>query len=121
MDTYSGRLASDGYGNLIADEGPRAGEQVAYDEGQYIFVASGEPSHFDRHHQNYTEATGTVDESMTDDPDLVNANEDDNLHHFGTQPDDPHYDEDAPNNTRVKFDDDRVAAKVTGHTEAYKS
>lgn len=114
METYSGRLASDGQGNLIADEGPRAGEQVAYDEGQFIYVAKGEPTHYQRHHQNYTEMTGTVDESMTDDPELVNVSEDENQHHFGVQRDDPHYD-------GVQVDDDRIAAVITGHTEAYKS
>jgi len=114
MDTYTGRLASDGHGNLIADEGPRAGEQVAYDEGQYIFVAPGEPSHFDRHHQQFAQMTGTVDESMTDDPDLVNVSDTENQHHFGVLDDDPHAD--GP-----KTDDDRIAATITGHTEAYRA
>lgn len=113
METYSGRLASDGSGNLVADEGPRAGEQVAYDEGQYIFVGPGEPTHFERHHQQYVETTGTVDDSMTDDPSLVNVDDEENQHHFGILEDDPHA-------NGIKVDDDRIAAKVTGHTEAYR-
>jgi hypothetical protein len=113
VETYTGRLVADGQGNLLADEGPRAGEPVAFDEGQYIFVAPGEPSHNERHHQQFVEATGTVDESMTDDPELVNANENENTHHFGVLEEDPHHD-------GVKYDDDRIAAKITGHTEAYR-
>jgi hypothetical protein len=110
VDTYTGRLASDGHGNLLADEGPRAGEPVAYDEGQYIFVGAGEPSHFERHHKQYAVTTGTVDESMTDDPDLVNVTDDENTHHFGVAEGEP----------EPRFDDDRIAVKVTGHTEAYR-
>lgn len=121
MDTYTGRLVADGNGNLLADEGDRKGEPVAYDEGQYIFVAPGEPSHNQRHHQNVAGMTGTVDESMTDDPELVNVNEDENQHHFGTLEDDPHYDADAENKTKLTFLPDSQAIKASGHTEGYKS
>jgi hypothetical protein len=107
-EKYEGRLASVGDGNLMADEGPRAGEQVAYDEGQFIFVEPGEPSHFDRHHKQFAEFTGTVDESMTDDPDLVNASPDENPHHFSSDP-------------PVGQDDDRVSPYLSSHTEAYKA
>jgi hypothetical protein len=56
---------------------------------------------------------------MTDDPSLVNADDKVNTHHFEPSPDDPHYDADAPNKTRLKFHPDSVAPTVTGHTEAY--
>jgi|SRR5215831_1836976 len=107
-ERYEGRLASTGDGNLMADEGPRAGQQVAYDEGMYIFVEEGEPSHFDRHHKQYAEFTGTVDESMTDDPDLVNADAENNAHHFSTE-------------AKAGQDDDRVSPTLSSHTEAYKT
>jgi len=121
MERYQGRLVADGNGNLLADEGPRRGEPVAFDEGQFIFVAPGEPSHNERHHQQFAQMAGTVDESMTDDPDLVNVKDGENLHHFEVQPDDPHYDEDAPNLTRPVQLPDSVSATITGHTEAYKN
>lgn len=122
MESYEGRLVADGNGNLLADEGPRKGEPVAYDEGQYIFVAPGEPSHNARHHRQFAEVDGTVDESMTDDPDLVNAEiGGENTHHFGVVEDDPHFDGDADNLTRLTQLPDAQAAKVSGHTEAYKS
>jgi len=121
MDTYSGRLVADGRGNLLADEGPRKGEPVAYDEGQYIFVAPREPSHNDRHHQQFAGVAGTVDESMTDDPELVNATPDgENAHHFGVLEDDPHYDPEADNGTRLNNLPDAQAIKASGHTEGYK-
>lgn len=93
--------------------------------GTFIFVPHGEPSHNDRHHKQFITVTGTVDESMTDDPDLVNVTKTENQHHFGPLPDDPHYAEGATNslgkvtNVRAKTDDDRVAATVTGHTDAW--
>lgn len=118
---YRGRLACDGQGNLLADEGEYAGYPVAFHDGSYVFVQPGEPSHNDRHHKQFTEPiTGTVDESMTDDPDLVNADSTTNAHHFETQPDDPHYDEEASNKTRVKQNPDSLSRYMTGHTESWK-
>lgn len=119
MDTYTGRLVADGNGNLLADEGPRKGDPVAFDEGQYIFVGPGEPSHNERHHQRFAAFEGTIDESMTDDPSLVNATADENAHHFGPVEDDSHFDPDAENNTRLRQLPDNQAAKLSGHTDGY--
>jgi hypothetical protein len=111
---YSGRLATDGNGNLLADnpDDPSVhGFPVAYDEGVYIFVQPGEPSHNERYHQNLAEFSGTVDESMVDpaDSDLVNAEEGgDNAHHF----DQPDPNEPAP------LLPDAQAAVTTSHTDA---
>lgn len=110
-DIYSGRLVCDGHGNLLADEGDRKGYPVAYHEGSYVFIQPGEPSHNERHETQKVEVSATVDESMTDDSSLVNAYEGgENAHHF----DNPDPDNPAP------VDPDAVAAKVTGHTDAYK-
>lgn len=119
-EEYHGRLACDGRGNLLAEEGERAGFPVAYDpdSDSYVFVNPGEPSHNERHHKRFAQMQGTVDASMTDDPSLVNADKDNNAHHFETQPDDAHYDKNAPNRTRVRFDPDAVAAVITGHTDS---
>jgi hypothetical protein len=101
--------------------GANHGKEVAYHEGSFIFLNDGDESHNARHHENFVTMDGTVDESMTDDPSLVNASRDgENSHHFETQPDDPHYDADAPNKTRLKFDSDRIASTITAHTEAYR-
>lgn len=100
--------------------GKNHGRPVAAHEGSYIFLNKGDESHNARHHQRYVNVDGTVDESMTDDPDLVNADDTQNPHHFGVTEDDPHYDEDAPNHTRLQFDPDTIAATVTGHTAAYE-
>lgn len=122
---YNGRLVADGDGNLLADEGDLKGYPVAFHEGNYVFVGPGEPSHNERHHQNAVNVAGTVDESMTDDPSLVNVTADTNQHHFNVLPDDPHYQEGATDsfgrvtNVKVKTNPDAIAAKITGHTEAY--
>jgi len=109
MDVYNGRLVADGNGNLLADEGDRAGDPVAYDEGQYIFIDAGEPSHNERHHQQFAAFEGTTEE-----------NADDNPHHFGVQEDDPHYDPDAEGLTKLKQLPDKASSTGSGHTEAYK-
>lgn len=121
METYEGRLVADGFGNLLADEGDRAGDPVAYDEGHYIFVEPGEPSHNERHHQQFVGFAPTVDETQTDDPELVNAGGGENMHHFGVLEDDDHYDEEADNHTRLTTLPDKRSVKASGHTEAYTS
>ena len=108
MDTYTGRLVTDGNGNLLADEGDRAGEPVAYDEGQFIFIEPGSPSHNERHHQQFVDFEGTNEENAEDNP-----------HHYEVQEDDPHFDADAENKTKLRQLPDKVAAKSSGHTEAY--
>lgn len=119
---YHGRLACDGNGNLLADEGEHAGMPVAYHEGSYVFVQAGEQSHNDRHHTgSFLSFGSTVDESMTDDPSLVNATRETQPHHWEVQPDDAHYDPDAPNLTRPRLLADAQAAVTSSHTEAYTS
>lgn len=115
---YHGRLECDGQGNLLAAEGEHKGYPVAFHEGSYVFVQPGEPSHNDRHHQQFVSFEGTVDQSMTDDETLVNSDHDTNPHHFEVQEDDAHYDENSPNHTRLSFHPDAIAAQVTSHTEA---
>lgn len=105
---YRGRLVCDGNGNLLADEGDRAGEPVAYHEGSYVFVNTGEPSHNERHHEQFAEIVRTED-----------AGEERQAHHSGVLQDDPHFDADADNSTRLRFSPDKVAATETGHTDAY--
>ena len=107
---YHGRLTTDGSGHLLADEGEYKGWPVAFDEGVYIYVQPGEPSHNERHHQNYAEFQGTVDQSMVaeGDEDLVNADEETNAHHFDLP------DPDAP----APVNPDAVGATVTSHTDA---
>jgi hypothetical protein len=113
-DIYRGRLVADGNGNLLADEGPREGEPVAYHDGSYIFIKPGELSHNERHHENFAGVVLT----QTEDPDAPGyaGDEDDptegNEHHFAVQEDDPHY-------NGVRNDPDKVAARITGHTDAY--
>jgi hypothetical protein len=52
---YEGRMAANGEGNLIAEEGPRAGEFVAYDANldAIVFVLKGEQTHNARHHRQF--------------------------------------------------------------------
>jgi hypothetical protein len=111
---YSGRLATDGTGNLLADEGDFKGWPVAYDEGMYIYIQPGEPSHNERFHQNAVEFSGTVSADMVaeGDEDLINAQEGgENAHHFEVpDPSSP-----APVNP------DAMAATASSHTDAYTS
>jgi hypothetical protein len=118
---YHGRLVTDGEGNLLADEGDYAGFPVAFHDGSYVFLGPGEASHNARHHQQFAEMTGTVDASMTDDPDLVNADDVTNRHHFGVLEDDPHYDPDPNSRTGTKpsLEPDAISAIASGHTDGY--
>lgn len=97
-DIYHGHLVADGRDNLLADEGDRKGEPVAYHDGSFIFLKPGEPSHNKRHHQQYAGVAATTEEDA---------------HHNGVTEDDPHYD-------GLTFLPDKVAEKLTGHTEAYR-
>jgi len=114
-DIYSGRLECDGEGNLLASEGDRVGEPVRYYEGSFVFCAPGDPSHNEAHEQNAVvmHATQTVDPDLdgyagTEDSPANGAE-----HHFHVMSNDPHAD-------GVKKDPNAIAAKVTGHTDAYK-
>lgn len=118
---YSGRLECDGDGNLLASEGEHAGFPVAYHDGSYIFVAPGELSHNKRHEDNVLEVVVTQDQDE-DSPGFAGTPDnpvEGHDHHWGATPDDPHYAEGQPFDTQVTVDPDAVAAKVTGHTEAY--
>lgn len=114
-DIYSGRLVCDGYGNLLADEGERAGEPVALHEGSYVFLQPGEPSHNARYEERALEivATQDADENAPGYAGTESSPTEGNEHHFGVTEDDPHV-------SGPIFDPDKVAAKVTGHTDAYK-
>ena len=56
---YSGQVAADGEGNLIAEEGDQAGEFIVWaedndsEEGHYEYVMKGEQSHNERYHQQF--------------------------------------------------------------------
>lgn len=89
--------------------GKHHGEPVAFHEGSYVFLNSGDESHNDRHHQQFAVIDATTD-----------ASEEGQEHHDGVLENDPHYDGAAENATRLKFDADKVAATATGHTAAYK-
>lgn len=112
---YHGRLVTDGYGNLLADEGPDQGEPVKYHDGSYIFLQPGELSHNETYHEQFKAVDGTRDASMTDDEDLINAGgEHGNMHHFEVQEEDPHY-------NGLRFGPDAQESKISGHTDAYKT
>jgi hypothetical protein len=134
---YHGRLATDGDGNLLAyapDDPSIDGFPVAFHDGSYVFVQAGEPSHNQRHHQQYAVIDGTRDsesvklaaEAVGIDPDsqqaqdMINAGGGENMHHFETQEDDPSYDPDAPNHTKPALQADALSATTSGHTDAYK-
>lgn len=136
---YHGRLMADGQGNLLADESKRVGDRqvqlydengdavlvggepltvstpvfkygknharpVAFHEGSYVFLSGGDESHNERHHKQFV---------------VVDATTDEDEHHEGVTQDDPHYDADTDNNTRLRFQPDTVSKTFTGHTDAY--
>lgn len=112
---YRGRLVCDGNGNLLADEGDWKGSPVAWShgDGNFQFVADGGESHNQMHHRAVKVMQGTTEESP---------------HHHQAPPTDAHYAADGgrvdertgqPTFVRVKWDPDEIAAKVTGHTDAY--
>jgi hypothetical protein len=107
-EVYEGRMVADGYGNLLADEGDHKGDPVAYDNGKYVFVEAGEPSHNARHEKNVLEMHATQDV----DPDLDG--------YAGTQNNpvegaEHHWEVGEPNN----YEADNASAKGSGHTAAY--
>lgn|SRR5215831_10756278 len=114
MAEYVGRMAADGNGNLLADEGDHAGEPIAYDPDTdtFVFVAKGEPSHNERHHLQFAEAVPT----QSEDPefpgyageDATSATEG-NEHHFVDESIEP-----------ITFLPDAVSVKASGHTDQHK-
>lgn len=120
--TYSGRLVADGNGNLLADEGEHAGLPVAFEDGQFVFVQPGEPSHNARHHEN---EVGVVITQHQDPEQPGYAGTEDSPtegheHHFGPTEDDPHYDPNATNNTNLVQLPDEHARWLSGHTDGYR-
>lgn len=115
--TYHGRLVCDGYGNLLADEGEDAGLPVAAaEDGTYVFVQPGEPSHNERHEKNTVGMFSTQDEDP-DQPGYAGTKKEPVEgagHHWDPLDSDPHL-------HGLRFDPDRVAVTITGHTEAYKN
>lgn len=114
-DYYVGRLATDGYGNLLADEGANAGEPVAYTKEGYVFLNPGDKSHNEQFHKQYVQVEGTNDETAGS-PESPTAGQE---HHWGVTEDDAHYSATAANKTQLRFDPDKLAARVTSHTGAY--
>lgn len=118
---YTGRLVTDGYGNLLADEGENKGMPVAYHDGSYVFIGPGEPSHNQRHEQEVKDVVGTQD-ADPDAPGYAGTPEnptEGNEHHWEVLPEDAHFTESNENKTKLIFDPDAVAEKITGHTESY--
>jgi hypothetical protein len=121
-DEYEGRLATDGNGNLLAQDGDRAGEPVAYDEDNdnFVFIGWDEPSHNQRYHKQNAEIVITQDQ----DPDAPGyaGTADDPIHpaFFSVQEDDPHYDPEAENNTRLRNLPDSISPRVSSHTHQHK-
>jgi len=113
-DIYEGRLVEDGYGNLLADEGDRKGEPVAYHEGSYIFIGADEPSHNERHHQQFAEPTPT----QSEDPDFPGyAGEDADSATEGAE---HHFDVPSEGDEPLKQLPDEISRVSSGHTSQSK-
>lgn len=129
-EVYEGRLVADGSGNLLADEGDRAGEPVTYDKesDNFRFLKPGEPSHNDQHHENFVGMvmTQTVDPDLPGYAGTADKPTEGHEHHFAPLADDPHYEEGATDSegrvthTRTKQLPDAVARKISGHTHQHK-
>jgi hypothetical protein len=128
---YEGRLVADGNGNLLADEGDRAGQPVAYDKDNdnFRFLKPGEPSHNDQHHENFVGVVVTQDQDP-DQPGYAGSPDDPaegHEHHFGVTEDDPHYEEDATDadgrvtHTRLRTLPDSVSRMTGGHTSQHRN
>jgi hypothetical protein len=129
------RLATDGAGNLYIDEPGHEdhAKLVKYHEGSFVVIGPDEPSHNDTHEQQVLVVDGTRDadsvnaaaEAAGQDPAnfqwMVNAGDGENMHHFETQSDDAHYDENSPNLTKMKTLPDALSATMTSHTDAWNS
>lgn len=110
-EVYSGRLVADGQGNLLADEGDRAGDPVAHIDGQYKFLKKDDLSHNEMHHQNFALVGNTNNYTESDFGTAENPAPGFE-HHFEVQLNDPHF-------NGLSAYPDKVAPKKTGHTEAY--
>lgn len=116
---YVGRLVADGEGNLLADEGDRQGDPVAFHEGSYVFLSPGDESHNARHSNGGAlEVTPTqaVDPTF---PGHAAEDDPDTAHHFAIDPNDPHYKPGAPADTKIRNSPDKTARVESGHTETY--
>jgi len=127
------RLMCDGNGKLFAHppDDPEDLVEVKFHDGSYVTVDEGEPSHNQTHHQQFAMIDGTRDEEQVlkalDDAGefdegirqaylnaRVNVGGGENMHHYEVQEDDPHYDEEAPNKTRLKSHPDSLSQVLTG-------
>jgi hypothetical protein len=106
---YEGRLETDGYGNLLASEGDKAGFPVAFHEGNYVYLNPGEASHNDRNHKQFAGIVGTQSEDP-DAPGYVDENDEDNQHHF--------FNPVKGEPSTLSFHPDAIAPRVTSHTAA---
>jgi len=129
------RLATDGDGNLYIDQPDHEDHSklVRYHEGSFVVIGPEDKSHNATHEQQVLVVDGTRDaesvraaaEAAGQDPAnfewMVNAGNGENMHHFETQPDDPHYDENSPGLTKMRTLPDSLAPTITSHTDAWNS
>jgi hypothetical protein len=113
---YEGRMVCDGYGNLLADEGERKGDPIAYNEDgdNFVFLAPNDPSHNEQHHKQFALVVGT----QASDPDLPGYAGPDAEH--ATEGNEHHWEENIDRSEPIRFHPDSVAAKISGHTHQHK-
>lgn len=105
--------------------GSNHGRPVALHEGSYVFLNAGEDSHNERHHKQFATIDGTQSADPERDSYAGGGPGDKDAkpgteHHWAVPEDDPHYDSDTDNNTRLRYSPDKVAATETSHTDAYE-
>jgi hypothetical protein len=141
----NGRLVTDGTGRLFihpidgdtgepavnlhlrAEDGQGTDELIPgmvectwdQDLGGFVELLPGEESHNERHHSGIAhQISGTSGPLYDGEGNLVYEGD---PHHVYPMPNDPHYDEDAPNKTKTVLIPDAIASMETSHTEAYSS
>jgi hypothetical protein len=109
---YEGRMECDGNGNLLASEGDRAGDPIAWDEDTdgFVFLKPGELSHNERHHKQFVTAQPT----QADDPELPGYAGPDAEH--ATEGHEHHWDDPQPGRVLP----DSQARLIGGHTHQHK-
>jgi hypothetical protein len=118
---------------LVEKETVKQFHAVVSDDGgeTWRYATDEDESHFDSYHQRFAvvDTTDNALARLSFEHGQAKAEEimrKENPHHFEIQPDDPHYEEGAIDmvgnvtNTRLRFDPDRKAAKLMGHTASYK-
>lgn len=117
-DEFVGRMVTDGNGNLLADEGDRAGMPIAWDKDDeiFVFLKAGDPSHNEQHHKQFVGMNGT----QAVDPELPGyAGKDAKS---ATKGNEHHWEEnlDRDGDDKVKFLPDAVSARTGGHTHQHR-